>query len=374
MNPKIILCLALVLCFGWLRLAAAGQGADVPAAGPSFSAKAERILQPMAVYYQHLKSFEGTNTITDESPSRRDGGKMTRRKSFAFLRPNQFFICPDGTNDSQLFCDGTKLWEYRPYYFNSYTEAPAPACFEDAITNWLGGELLYVMVNTNRYHSLMNGLQYAGEEPVNGITCHHLLRDETGSGTAEWWVAKGQSPFLVKYVLRCPRQDPTNGVWVHTEMISGWHANRRISVKQFKFVPPTDAIFHPPGADDVEISSDGSNGPVRVKFYSRDDFLRRISRLKNIATQSVLTNNPALTTNDFMFAGFGNNIDIDNSEPVTARFELPKTAEKRVINGSTQTWVQTIKVTLSPAGLIQTITNGVTISFDSPAKPKQKLP
>jgi hypothetical protein len=197
---------------------------------------------------------------------------------------------------------------------------------------------------------------------------------ETGGVTDEWWVAKGRSPCIMKLTLRSPNREPTNGVWVHTETISGWQANRKVPGKRFTFVPPADAIYHPPGADDIEISSGGSNGPVRVKFYSRDDLLRRISRLKNIATQSVLTNNPTLTTNDFVFTGFGNNMDIDNIETVIAWFELPKTAEKRVINGSTQTRVQAIKVTMSPAGMIQWITNGVSISFDSPAKPKQKLP
>lgn len=381
MKTKFLAVLALVLCAGWPRLAGAGQGADVPATGPSVSPQAERILQQVAVYYQNLKSFEGTNTIIDESPSLRYGGKMTRQKQFAFVRPNKFIVWPESTNDARLFCDGTKFWEYRPYYYNSYTVAPAPVRFEDAVTNWLGGELLHVMLNTNRYSYLMSGcnrgllgLQYAGVETVNGTICHHLLMVETGGVTDEWWVASDRSPFLIKNVNRGPVQNLTNAVWVHTETISGWHANRRISGKQFTFVPPADAIHHPPGVDDIELSSDGSNGPVRVKFYSRDDLLRRISRLKDIATQSVLTNNPALTTNDFMFAGFGNNVDIDNIEPVIVRFELPKTAEKRVINGSTQTWVQAIKVILSPTGLVQTITNGVTVSFDSPAKPKQELP
>jgi outer membrane lipoprotein-sorting protein len=381
MKSKFAFYLAFVLCAGWPRLAGAGQGADVPATGPSISTKAEQIFQQMADYYQNLKSFEGTNTIIDESPSLRYGGKMTRQRQFVFIRPNKFIVTSESTNDSRLFCDGTKFWEYQPYYFNSYTVAPAPARFEDAITNWLGGELVYVMVNTNRYHYLMSGcnwgmvsLRYAGEEPMNGITCHHLLMEKTASRTAEWWVAKGQSPFIVKYVLRCPSQDPTDGVWVHTETISGWQANQKIPGKRFTFVPPADAIYHPPGADDIEISSGGSNGPVRVKFYSRDDLLRRTSRLKNIATQGVLTNNPTLTTNDFVFTGFLNNMDIDNIETVIAWFELPKTAEKRIINGSTQTRVQAIKVIMSPDGLIQWITNGVSISFDSPAKPKQKLP
>jgi outer membrane lipoprotein-sorting protein len=380
MNPKIILCLALVLSGGWFgfsQIARAGETAT----NASISPKAEEIIRRMADYYQNLKSFESTNTISDESPSLRYSGHVTTQKQFAFLRPNQFFVGVNSTNDSQLFCDGTKVWEYKPYYYNSYTVAPAPAHFEDAITNWLGGELLHVMLNTNRYHFLMSGcnrglfgLQYAGVETVNGTICHHLLMVETGGVTDEWWVAKGRSPCIMKLTLRSPNREPTNGVWVHTETISGWQANRKVPGKRFTFVPPADAIYHPPGADDIEISSGGSNGPVRVKFYSRDDLLRRISRLKNIATQSVLTNNPTLTTNDFVFTGFGNNMDIDNIETVIAWFELPKTAEKRVINGSTQTRVQAIKVTMSPAGMIQWITNGVSISFDSPAKPKQKLP
>jgi len=371
MKTKLLAMLTLVLCAGGLRLAAA----------PGNSALAERILQQTAAYYQDLKSFEGTNTITDESPSLRYGGKMTSQKWFVFVRPNKFIIYSKSTNDSRLFCDGTKFWEYRPYYSNSYTEEPAPFHFEDAITNWVGGELLHVMLHTNRYSYLMSGcnwgmvgLQYVGEERVSGITCHHLLMEEAGSRTADWCVAKGRSPFIVKCVLRSPNQDSTNGFWVHTEIISGWQANRAFPERQFTFVPPAGALYHPPGLDDIETAMDSPTGAIRVRFYSRADLLKYINRLQCIALQGVLTNNPALTTNDIVFAGL-DGVDIDKTNPVIARFELPGTAEKNVMtNGTTQTRVQAVKVLMSPDGLIQWITNGVTISFDSPAKPNPKSP
>ncbi len=248
MKTKLPLCLALVLSGSLV-------GCSTVHHHPSnISPVAQRIVQRMSDYYEKQSSFEGANTITDQSPT----FKTTRTKQFAFLRPNKFSILSESTNDWQWICDGTNFYDYRPYYFNSYTRAPAPARFEDAITNWIGGELVHLMVSTNRFHYIMSGfgwgmvaLRDEGKETVDGVTCCHLLIQERGSRTAELWIAAGASPFIVKYTLWFPATAPAKGVWTHTETISGWRANVPIPVEQFAFVPPEAAIEHPSNSDSL---------------------------------------------------------------------------------------------------------------------------
>jgi hypothetical protein len=303
-------------------------------------------------------------------------GKRPEQKQFGFLRPNKFFLVPRSTNNSRLYCNGTNVWDYKPYYFNSYTVTPAPARFEDLITNWVGGEMLRVMVNTNRYQYLMGGftwgivaLNYAGEETVAGVVCHHLRMELTGAKSSELWVAKGRAPHLVKYVARFPVETPVKGTLVHTETISGWKAGWRIQPEAFCFEPPVGAMLQPLGADQVEMSQDLRTGEKRVRFYSRDD--ADSEHIQALAVKGILEKYPSLTTNDLVFAGIHHFSSATELATVVARYELPKTAERRVVNGSTETKVQTMEVKFTPGGRIESVDKGVSVSFGSKTETRQ---
>jgi hypothetical protein len=276
MKPKLIFCLALVSSGIFSGCSTTSRYANKSAVNESISPKAEKIVRQVADYYLNLESFEGTNTLSDWLPYLKI--PPVASKQFAFVRPNLFLVYPESTNNYRLFCDGTNFCEYRPYYFNSYTVTPAPARFEDVITNWVGGELLRLIIIPNRYDYIMSGfgsgltaLKYAGQEVVNGVTCHHVTMEEPGSKCSELWVAKGSTPFILKYIARYPIQSTTKQIGEHSEIISGWKANCRIPIERFIFVPPAGAIEHPPGTDQVEISSDSKTGTTKVRFYSRED-------------------------------------------------------------------------------------------------------
>jgi hypothetical protein len=371
MNPKLLLCLALVLSGGLFGCSTVSR--DSSAVSPA----AEQILRRTSDYYQNLGGFEGTNTIIDQSPT----FKMARTKQFVFLRPNKFLIRPSDTNDSQLFCDGTNVYDYRPYYFNSYSKTPAPARFENAITNWIGGELLHLIVSADRFRYITNGFGWGmmamkneGEETVDGVTCHHLLMEESGARTDELWIAAGDSPFILKYVSRFPATAPAKGAWAHTEIISGWKANETIPFMKFAFVPPAGAIEHPPNEDQAELSVTLTNGVEKreAEFTAGNEasdtgtFLKQNrERFQAVALKAILAKYAELTTNDLAFS------NIEPASPNTAEktfvatFALPKTAETTNVNQSVETKQQVVIVTLRPDGTVKSVSRGNSFSLHS---------
>jgi outer membrane lipoprotein-sorting protein len=100
MNPKLLLGFALILVGGLVGCSTTRRHAS------SISPAARQVVQRMSDYYQHLNSFEGTNTIVDQSPTFTN----SETKQFAFLRPNKFSIRSGSTNDWQWICDGTNFF------------------------------------------------------------------------------------------------------------------------------------------------------------------------------------------------------------------------------------------------------------------------
>jgi hypothetical protein len=354
--------------------------------GSTFNPAAGEVLRQMSFYYQNLDSFEGTNTIIDEShalrllyANMRLFSTNTDEKRFAFVRPNRFILTSEHADAERLFCDGFHLWHYRPYYYNSFTVAPAPARFEDVVTNWIGGEILHVMLMTNRLDYITNGfgcgtiaLKYAGKETVDSVPCKHLLLEETGSKTAELWIADGKSPYILKYVCRSPTPLALGGgTFVHTEIISAWKANHLMPLKSFAFVPPPGAIEQPLGADQVEMSMTLTNGvqTERVRFVATNEaeamktFLdNNAVRFQAAALKSVLDKYPGLTTNDLAFVNIRPPL---REKTLIVTFALPKTVETTNVDHSIQTKEQVIVVTLSHDGNVIHVSKGTTFSLHS---------
>jgi hypothetical protein len=209
----------------------------------------------------------------------------------------------------------------------------------------------------------ITALHYDGEETVEGVACHRLLMEENGSRSAQLWVAGEKSPYLVKYVFHYPATSGASGVCVHTETLSGWRANDRIPPDRFRFVPPAGAIEHAPEADQVELSFDSRTGKNGVRFYSKTDPTTEFQALQASAIKAIQGKYPSLDTNDLVFTGVNRFKRADSEETLTVGYELPKTAEIGVVNGSVQTKKQTLDVTLTPAGQVKSVSKGVSVSF-----------
>ena len=361
MKPRILLCLALALSSELVGCSTS------PYHTSSVSPVAQRILQRMSDYYDHLGSFEGTSTIIYQSPTFR----TTTTKQFAFVRPNKFVIRPNSTNDWQWICDGTNFYDYRPFYFNSYTKTPAPARFDDVITNWIGGALVHLMVSTNRFRYVMNGFGWGmvtlsdeGNETVDGVRCCHLLIQEGGLHTAELWIATGVSPFILKYAFRFPATAPATGVWTQTETISGWRANASIPVKQFAFLPLEGAIEHSSDSDTVEVSTTLTNGVEKrsVKFHSSVEldnmkkFLKTNGRrFQAVALKAILDQYTDLTTNDLAFSNIEPDVPENAENTFVVTYSLPKAKETTHGKQFIDTKEQTIEVTLKHDGTVESV-------------------
>lgn len=338
-----------------------------------------RILRRMSDYYGSLNSFEGANTIVVESTA----GKTTNQKQFAFQRPNRFMILPDTTNDSQLYCDGTNLYDYRPYYFNSYTKVPAPARFEDVITNRLGGELLLMIARTNRLDYLVNGfgrglkaLKYDGRENINGIDCDHLDFQLASSKVMELWVARGAEPYAVKYEFAFRSALPNQGEMHYTETISDWNGDSALPANEFVFAPPNGAVERPVEDDQVELSQVASNGPVVATFYSSEkvanearmqaDFLKANQRrFQDIALKAILGKYPNLAAGDLVFKDVEQSSDDDSGKGFVVTFDLPKTIKIMSNGKSAETLEDTVTATLSADGRVEHIERGSSVDFSS---------
>ena len=336
----------------------------------------------MSGYYESLDSFEGINTIVAGSQPR----ETVDKRQFAFLRPNKFVILWGangvwGTNGPQFICDGTNIYDFQPYYYNSYTRLPAPPRFEDAITNQVGGQILRIIANTNAYEYAMNGfgqglvaLRYTGHERIEGVDCDHLHFQEPRSETVELWVARGASPYAVKYTACFRNPLSTNQVMVYTETISDWRSNTAFPGDQFVFAPPAGAIEHGSDNDRVAITTnpDGREAvefiPPGVKTKSEElaDFLNENRRrFRLMALTSILAKYKYLTADDLAFVDVQPSPFYSSDKTFVATFVVSKTVKTTETSRSAQTTEQTISVTTSAAGAVVSISKGTSVSFRS---------
>ena len=339
----------------------------------------------MSGYYESLDSFEGMNTIVTGSPPR----ETVDKRQFAFLRPNKFVILWGangvwGTNGPQFICDGTNMYDFQPYNYNSYTRIPAPPRFEDAITNQVGGQILRIIVNTNAYEYAMSGfgrglaaLGYAGHERIEGVDCDHLHFQEPQSETVELWVDRGASPYAVKYTACFRNPLSTNQMIAYTESISNWRANTAIPGNQFVFAPPAGAVEHESDNDRAAATATTGNPggretvefiPLGGKTKSEElaDFLKENrGRFRALALTSILAKYKDLTASDLAFVDVQPSPFYGSDKTFIATFAVSKTVKTTETSQSAQTTEQTVSVTVSAAGEVVSVSKGTSVSFRS---------
>lgn len=344
----------------------------------------QRILRRMSDYYRGVSSFEGTVTIVAGSAPR----QTVDTRQFTFQRPNKFVIVWDanamwGTHRPELLCNGTNIYDYRPYYYNSYTRAPAASRFEQMINNRVGGEMLRMIANTNPYAYAMSGfgrglmdLRYEGRQRTNGGDCARLYFQEPGSKTAELWIARGPSPYAVKYEAHFPEPGATNQVMDYTETISGWKANAQIPVGDFIFTPSAGAVEHGSDRDRVETTATTTADGVEresVKFIPSDgksdgerlaDFLKNNGeRFRALALKSILAKHKNLATGDLAFLDVQPSPFYPSEKTFVATFAVLATVKTTNTSNSVEQIEQTFSVTLSPSGQVDSVSKGTSMSF-----------
>ena len=341
-----------------------------------------RILRRMSCYYESLSSFEGVNTTVTESGTYR----ITSEKRFAFQRPNRFVILLDTNTAWRWYCDGTNFYEYQPQYYNSYTRMPAPPRYTDVITNRIGGELLLMILATNRIESLMSGfghdvtaLMYDGQEVINGIDCDRLHFQGADSNTVDLWVARGAIPYAVRCAYSFQSHfSKTNQAMRYTETISSWQGNGAIPPSEFVFMPPNGAIERPAEDDQVELSEFETNGTKKeiVKFYSSQkaadeakgqaEFLKKNeSHFREVALSAILSKYRNLAASDLQFKDVEQSSDGNTGNDFDVTFILSNTIKETETAKSVQTSEETVVATLSAAGNVEHVGRGTSVKFRS---------
>jgi hypothetical protein len=367
MKPKFILCLALVLGIAFIFRA-------------MLPPTARQVVRRMSDYYDGLTSFEGVNTRVSQSSTY----QMTNEAQFTFLRPNRFALVLDGTNGLQFYCDGTNFYSYEPYYYNSYITEAAPARFEEVLTNWEGGELLHMILTTNRFTYVMNGfgrglvaLKYKGHETINGVDCDHLYFQEPQSKIMELWVARGKSPYAAKYTFSFPVPHATNQTMHFTEAMSAWSGNCNPAPSAFMFAPSNGAVERAPGAVTVQVSETTTNGVQKqvVKLVSVTEtdkaknmaefYKKNQEHFQAIALKSILAKYQDLTADALTFVGLDDSSFTVTDQPIVVTFALSKTIKTNETAHSLETREDTVSATITPDGNVIKVARGNTFSFHS---------
>jgi len=217
-----------------------------------------------------------------------------------------------------------------------------------------------------------------GEETVNGVTCDLLSFRETKSRVTELWVARGKSPYAVKYVDRFPNPLATNQMMYHSETISGWKENDRIPAEHFAFEPLAGAIERESDTDQAEMSETVTNGERKevVRFASHSDLVQEAGKLnaflkKNqahfqaVAQKSILEEYKDLTASDLTFVNIQPDSTDSSERNFVVTFVLRKTVKTTETNHSIQTTEQTCIVTLSAEGRVERVSRRSSFSFSS---------
>jgi thiol-disulfide isomerase/thioredoxin len=202
----------------------ASEPATEPAPTADTSAKAKEVLAQASKFYQGVKAFKVTATLSNRIEGIDDlpfPGQETKR-TFTFAKPNKgdFRILNDGAaegatlSDVQIAAvsDGSKLCLLVPEPTGSkYSKSDAPASLPELMEQSLAFQGLIGLPLTlgldDPAESLMEGVtsaQYVGEEKLGDVPAHRLSFVQPGGNGEDmkWdlWIAAEGNPLVLQIV------------------------------------------------------------------------------------------------------------------------------------------------------------------------------
>jgi len=226
-------------------IASAGESQFTGRWGGPIDPDALQILKGMTDYLGDLQEFtlHTENTYEDVLAT---GQKIQFGFSTDIVvrRPNKIRAERiEGTAQELLIYDGANLF-MREAKGEFFAVVDVPDNIDDFL-HFARDELDLVppagdMVFSNAFELLTAGMTsgfVVGEEYVGGIRCHHLAFT---TPVVDWqvWIADGDKPFPVRYVLTT-RDDPAQPQFVTA--ISNWNSKPKIDGRTFEFTPPATA-------------------------------------------------------------------------------------------------------------------------------------
>jgi hypothetical protein len=211
----------------------------------AIDADAGQVLQGMSSYLGHLAAFTVDFDVDTEVVDLQ-GQKLQASRSghIAVVRPNHLYGTRTGGGaDAELYFDGQTVTLYGKTR-NIYVQEAHPGTIDDMLdalramgADLAGADLLYADPAPGLLTNVERGADY-GTVVVGGVPCEHLAfraRD------VDWqvWIAKGNQPFPMKYVI--------TSKWVvgapqYVVRMSHWNVQAQIDPKQFVFTPPAGAM------------------------------------------------------------------------------------------------------------------------------------
>ena len=214
-------------------------------AGNPVEAEAMRILKRMTEYLSTLQKFSLHTESTLEYWIADTGQRIDVdvAANVTVRRPNKIRARRVGELvDQEFYYNGETLTFHRAYD-GVYATEPAPGTIEEAL-DFTREELGLLipsedLVYQNAFAILIENVTsgfVVGRSVIGGVTCHHLAFTRTDIDF-QMWVADGDQPLPIKYIVTDPRTPPVSTVTV----MSDWNVNPKASDAEFEFVPPKGA-------------------------------------------------------------------------------------------------------------------------------------
>jgi thiol-disulfide isomerase/thioredoxin len=235
------------------------------------AAKAKDILGQTAKFYQGLKSFKVTATLSQKIQGVEDlpfGNRETKR-IFAFEKPNKgaFRVLSDADGDGNnpenvqvaAVSDGQKLNVLAPGEQGMrYARMDAPATLTELMAESLVFQGLIALPLTlgldDPEASLMEGVtssKYVGLETLGEVSAHRLSFVQPGRGgedmTWDMWIASEGQPLVLQIIYdqgeqRMRTPDGIKMIRVSiVDQLQGWEIDAAFPVETFVFTPPEGA-------------------------------------------------------------------------------------------------------------------------------------
>jgi hypothetical protein len=216
-------------------------------------AQADQLLKRMSDYLKTRKQYSATVDIGLESLLTSGQKLLTHGQGHVAARnPDRFRSAVRGGNwNLEFYYDGSRITVHDKST-DHFADTDAPPTMDEAIEfaeSRLGldvpGSDLFI---SNTYEALMEDVfaaVYVGSSLLRGVECHHLAfrAEET-----DWeiWIAKGDKPLPVKYIVRTKW---TTGSPAFFTEFTDWDVSTSLPDSEFAFAPPAGAkriVFGPP--------------------------------------------------------------------------------------------------------------------------------
>lgn len=217
----------------------------LPAQETGVDPRADQILREMSAYLGGLKEFAFLADVTLEEEVSGALVELGNRLDVCVRRPDGIWASRRGDSGHQeAYFDGKTLTIADPdkgYYAQSTTPPDIESALDFAHEK-LGVTMpMADLLFSNSHGALTADTQagfYAGEHPIRGIPCHHLVFVQNSGLEWQMWIEKGRMMVPRKFVIRQPQEA---GSGRYEAIFSDWQIDALLPNRLFTYEAPVEA-------------------------------------------------------------------------------------------------------------------------------------